>query len=178
MATLNLATTWCEGSSGWGGTDSFKPLGWQHPCSTEFWSKRTSNLAEAPTSRAPEPYPHEPLASHRFPPLHTRCTGDLSGRPFCRIYFSFSRQVWVLELKPAIGGWMERERSNEHRSQLSQAVCLVFPTLSGAIGYAVQHGFDYYVIPPPRGSKPTTRRERGNRASSRTARAATRLRAN
>ena len=115
MATLNLATTWCEGSSGWGGTDSFKPLGWQHPCSTEFWSKRTSNLAEAPTSRAPEPYPHEPLASHRFPPLHTRCTGDLSGRPFCRIYFRFSRQVCVNAGE--ILQWISGEKVQHGRKQ-------------------------------------------------------------
>ena len=88
------------------------------------------------------------------PPQEPRRAGGLSGRPTCRIYPS--RQIWVLELEPASGGWIEPPSGGE-RNGSSKRGRLVFPTLAAAIGYAERHGLDYRVVLPNRRRLETAR---------------------
>jgi hypothetical protein len=89
----------------------------------------------------------------RRPPKEPRRAGGLSGRPSCRIYPS--GQVWVLELEPASGGWIEPPASSGGDS--SKSGRLVFPALAAAIAYAERHGLDYRVVTPRRHRTATAR---------------------
>ena len=102
-----------------------------------------------------------PLAANCNPPAQPRSAGGLSGRPTCRIYFR--RQVWVLELETASGGWLEPWQEKFSLSGPTRPTELTFPTLAAAIGYAERHGFDYRVIGP-------VGRERLSKTRSRTTR--------
>ena len=88
---------------------------------------------------------YEPLVAARPPPKEPRRAGGLSGRPSCRIYLS--RQIWVLELEPASGGWIEPPASGGGGDG-SKSERLVFPTLAAAIAYAERYGLDYRVVAP------------------------------
>ena len=77
----------------------------------------------------------QPLAAGLSPPRVPHAGRGLSGRPTCRIYAR--REVWVLELDAASGGWLD-ERGKPSRR-------LAFPTLAAAIGYAERHGLDYRI---------------------------------
>lgn len=99
---------------------------------------------------------YEPLVAARRPPKEPRRAGGLSGRPSCRIYAS--RQVWVLELEPASGGWIEPPASGGGDG--SKSGRLVFPTLAAAIAYAERHGLDYRVVVPKRHRAATGRNRR------------------
>ena len=89
---------------------------------------------------------HKPLFATRRPPKEPRRAGGLSGRPSCRIYPS--GRVWVLELEPASGGWIEPPASSGGCDGSSKSGRLVFPTLAAAIAYAERHGLDYRVVAP------------------------------
>jgi hypothetical protein len=97
------------------------------------------------------------LAVAERPPQAPRCAGGLSGRPSCRIYPS--RQIWVLELEPATGGWIEPPSWGDCNGS-SKRGRLVFPTLATAIGYAERHGLDYRVVWPERQGAETARSRR------------------
>ena len=103
----------------------------------------------------------EPLTGARRPPKEPRRAGGLSGRPSCRIYPS--RQIWVLELEPASGGWIEPPSSGDRCDGSSEPGRLVFPTLAAAIGYAERHGLDYRVVMPNRHRMETARSRRAAR---------------
>ena len=86
----------------------------------------------------------EPQAAEcRFIPGLRRAHGR-SGRPFCRIYPK--GQIWVLELEPATGGWLHREFRKKTGDKVSAPLRITFPTLSAAIDYAEEHGFDFRII--------------------------------
>ena len=91
---------------------------------------------------------YEPVVAARRPPKEPRRAGGLSGRPSCRIYPS--GQVWVLELEPASGGWIEPPASSDGGNGSSKSGRLVFPTLAAAIAYAERYGLDYRVVTPRR----------------------------
>ena len=84
--------------------------------------------------------PYEALTATRRRPKEPRRAGGLSGRPSCRIYPR--RDIWLLEIDPGSGGWIERPSST------GPSTGLAFPTLAAAIAYAERHGFDYRVIAP------------------------------
>ena len=105
---------------------------------------------------------HEPLVAARRPPKEPRRAGGLSGRPSCRIYLS--GQVWVLELEPASGGWIEPPASSGSGDSSSNSGRLVFPTLAAAIAYAERHGLDYRVVAPRRPRGATARNNRASRS--------------
>jgi hypothetical protein len=90
--------------------------------------------------------PYEAVAAAWRPPKEPRRAGGLSGRPFCRIYAK--REIWLLEIDPSSGGWIEPPSSRAQCNGVSEPSGLVFPTLSAAIAYAVRHGLDYRVIAP------------------------------
>jgi hypothetical protein len=77
------------------------------------------------------------------PPFVPRTSRGLSGRPTCRIYAR--SDVWVLELDPQTGGWLDAEGKISRR--------LTFPSLAAAIGYAERHGLDYRIERPSRPHK-------------------------
>jgi hypothetical protein len=87
---------------------------------------------------------YEPLVAARRPPKEPRRACGLSGRPSCRIYPS--RQVWVLELEPFSGGWIEPPASSGGGDGSSKSGRLVFPTLAAAITYAERYGLDYRIV--------------------------------
>jgi len=80
----------------------------------------------------------EPLPTSFSPPHIPRAARGLSGRPTCRIYAR--REVWVLELDAASGGWLDDSGYVSRR--------LTFPTLAAAIDYAERHGLDYRIVRP------------------------------
>jgi hypothetical protein len=90
--------------------------------------------------------PNEALTATGRPPKEPRRAGGLSGRPSCRIYPK--RQIWVLEIEPASGGWIEPPSSTGPCNGSREPTGLAFPTLAAAIAYAEGHGFDYRVIAP------------------------------
>ena len=105
---------------------------------------------------------YEPLVAARRPPKAPQPAGGLSGRPSCRIYPS--RQVWVLELEPASGGWIEPPASSGGGDGSSKPGRLVFPTLAAAIAYAERYGLDYRVVAPRRHHVATGRNRRASRS--------------
>jgi len=105
---------------------------------------------------------YEPLVAARRPPKEPRRAGGLSGRPSCRIYPS--GQVWVLELEPASGGWIEPPASSGGGDGSSKPGRLVFPTLAAAIAYAERYGLDYRVVAPRRHHVATGRNRRASRS--------------
>jgi hypothetical protein len=115
------------------------------------------------------PVTQEPVWLHSFefgriPPVFRRRAGGLSGRPFCRIYLE--KQLWVLELETASGGWMERAHDIDRVGHPLGPSRLRFPTLAAAIGYAERHGLDYRVIPPPaQRARPRHHRAAGGRGN-------------
>lgn len=90
--------------------------------------------------------PYEALTATRRPPKEPRRAGGLSGRPSCRIYPK--RQIWVLEIEPGSGGWIEPPSSTPPYDGPREPTGLSFPTLAAAIAYAERHGLDYRVIAP------------------------------
>jgi hypothetical protein len=92
--------------------------------------------------------PYEALAATERPPRDPRRAGGLSGRPSCRIYPN--RQIWLLEIEPGSGGWIEPPSSRALGNGGSEPTALAFPTLAAAIAYAERHGFDYRVVAPRR----------------------------
>jgi ETC complex I subunit-like protein len=90
--------------------------------------------------------PYEAVTATGGPPKEPRCSGGLSGRPSCRIYPR--RQIWVMEIDPGSGGWIEPLSSADPCNSVREPTGLAFPTLAAAIAYAERHGFDYRVIAP------------------------------
>lgn len=90
--------------------------------------------------------PYAALTATRRPPKEPPRAGGLSGRPSCRIYPR--RDIWLLEIDPGSGGWIEPPSSTGPCNGSREPTGLAFPTLAAAIAYAERHGFDYRVIAP------------------------------
>jgi hypothetical protein len=107
----------------------------------------TTTLPRVARPAGPQPAWLHSFISRRTPHAFPRFAGGLPGRPFCRIYFD--KRVWILELEPASGAWLEPARECHRMGDTGGPSRLTFPTLSAAIGYAERHGLDYRVVPPP-----------------------------
>ena len=95
-----------------------------------------------------------PFTGSSLPPTLARSAGDLSGRRFCRIYPQ--AKLWILEFEPA-SAWVQSHCPDSEEQRLT------FPSLAAAIGYAVQHGLDYRVMPRQPYRKRLQRRGRPDR---------------